>query len=204
MAELGTLYAGEVDARTASPRGAREQAVVDSLGHRCIAIVGMMGAGKTVVGKRLAWRLGLDFIDSDHEIEACAQMSIPDIFARHGEPYFRERENRVVTRLVSQGPRVVATGGGAFMSAGTRATLKASCVSVWLKADFDILLRRVRKRQNRPLLQTKDPEGTLRGLMADRYPIYAEADLTVVSRDGPHDVMVDAVFGAIEARPASL
>lgn len=204
MAGLGAIDAGDADARTYGPRGAREQAVVDALGHRCIAIVGMMGAGKTVVGKRLAWRLGLDFIDSDHEIEACAQMSIPEIFARHGEPYFRERENRVVTRLVTQGPRVVATGGGAFMDAGTRATLKSSCVSVWLKADIDVLIRRVRKRHNRPLLHTRDPESTLRGLMADRYPVYAEADLTVISRDGPHDVMVDAVLGALEARHASL
>lgn len=167
---------------------------------RPIAIVGMMGAGKTVVGRRLAVRLGLGFIDSDHEIEACARASIAELFARHGEAYFRDREAKVVSRLVTEGRRVIATGGGAFMHPATRALLKACCLTVWLKADAEVLMRRVRKRPNRPLLQTPDPEATLRHLMDIRYPVYAEADLTVVSRDGPHEQVVDDVLEAIEAR----
>lgn len=174
--------------------GARE-----ALQDRPIALVGMMGAGKTVVGRRLAARLGLDFIDSDHEIETCARATIPELFARHGEAYFREREAKVVSRLVAEGRRVIATGGGAFMHPATRALLKARCITVWLKADAEVLMRRVRKRPNRPLLQTPDPEATLRHLMDLRYPVYAEADLTVLSREGPHEQVVDDVLGAIEA-----
>lgn len=169
--------------------------------RRTIALVGMMGVGKTVVGRRLASRLGLDFVDSDHEIENCAQLTIPEIFARHGEAYFRSRESKVVTRLVSSGAGVLATGGGAFIHPETRSVLKQHCLSVWLKADFPVLLRRVRKRANRPLLRTPDPEGTLRRLMDERYPVYAEADLTVESRDGPHDQVVDDILAAMMAHP---
>ncbi len=181
--------------------GAREVAIVDRLAARPIALVGMMGAGKTVVGRRLAARLGLDFVDSDHEIETCAGMTIPELFERHGEAYFRDRECRVVTRLTAQAGRVVATGGGSFIYPATRTALKSQAVTVWLKAEFDVLMRRVRKRQNRPLLQTADPEATLRRLIADRYPVYAEADLTVTSRDGPHDAVVEDIFVAIESCP---
>ncbi len=177
----------------------RDSLVVSSLGERPIALIGMMGAGKTVVGRRLAGRLGLPFIDSDHEIETCAQLSISEIFARHGEPYFRERENKVLTRLVGSGSRVIATGGGSFMHPTTRAVLKDRALTVWLKADLEVLMRRVRKRQNRPLLQTADPEGTLRRLIEERYPTYAEADITVISRDGPHEQVVEDIIGAIEA-----
>jgi shikimate kinase len=180
----------------------REAQIVDRLASRPIVLVGMMGAGKTVVGRRLAARLGLNFVDSDHEIEACAQMTIPEIFERHGEAYFRDREHRVVSRLIGDGRSVLATGGGSFIHEATREAVKEHCLSVWLKADFDVLMRRVRKRQNRPLLQTPDPEGTLRRLMDLRYPIYAEADLTVVSRDGPPEAVAEAILAAIEAMPA--
>ena len=176
-----------------------ELGATGSFRDRPVALVGMMGAGKTVVGRRLAVRLGLPFIDSDHEIEACARATIPELFARHGEAYFREREAKVVARLVGEGRRVIATGGGAFMHPATRALLKACCITVWIKADAEVLMRRVRKRPDRPLLQTPDPEATLRQLVDARYPVYAEADLTVLSRDGPHEQVVDDVLGAIDA-----
>ena len=195
----------EEDLRCApvATRGPREAAIVAGLGRRSLALVGMMGAGKTVVGRRLAARLGLDFVDSDQEIETAARMSIPEIFERHGEPYFRDRESKVVGRLIAVPGQVVATGGGAFVHAPTRQMIKATTVSVWLKAELDVLMRRVRKRQNRPLLRTPDPEATMRRLIADRYPIYAEADVTVVSRDGPHDAVIEDIFAALESRPAN-
>ena len=182
-------------------RDPRAQELVRNLGTRSIALVGMMGAGKTVIGRRLAARLGIEFIDTDHEIESAACLTIPEIFARHGEPYFRDRECRVVARLIAEGPRVVATGGGAFIHASTRAALRAGAVTVWLKADFDVLMRRVRKRANRPLLQTPDPDGTMKRLIAERYPIYAEADVTVMSRDGAQEHVVQDVVAALEAGP---
>ena len=160
----------------------------------------MMGSGKTVVGRRLAARLGLDFIDSDQEIENCAQLSVTEIFARHGEPYFRDREHKVVSRLVAGRPRVIATGGGSFIHPDTRALIKERCLSVWLKAELEVLLRRVRKRPTRPLLQGPDPEGTLRRLIEIRYPVYAEADLVVVSREGPHEQVVDDILRAMADR----
>ena len=178
----------------------RVSAILRHLGPRPIVLTGMMGAGKTVMGRRLAAHLGLDFVDSDHEIEAAAGMAISDIFARHGEPFFRDRENRVVDRLIHGGPRIVATGGGAFIHPATRAAIKSGSLSVWIRADFDVLMRRVRKRSNRPLLRTPDPEGTLKRLMAERYPVYAEADVTVDSRDCSHEVMVDAMAAAIAGR----
>ena len=165
--------------------------VAAALGSRSVVLVGMMGAGKTSVGKRLAARLGLSFVDADAEIEAGAQLTIPEIFERFGEPYFREGERRVIARLLNGGPQVLATGGGAFMNATTRQAIAAQGVSVWLKPDVEVLLARVRKKSNRPLLQTTDPETTLRRILADRSPIYALADLTIESRDGPHDVAVD-------------
>lgn len=183
---------------TTADRDPRAQVLVDRLGTRSIALVGMMGAGKTVIGRRLAGRLGIEFIDTDHEIETAACLTIPEIFARHGEAYFRDRECRVVARLIGAGPRIVATGGGAFVHAATRAALRAGAVTVWLKADFEVLMRRVRRRTNRPLLQTPDPEATMRGLIADRYPIYAEADVTVLSRDGAQEVLVQDIVAALE------
>ena len=168
------------------------------LGARSIVLVGMMGSGKSTVGSRLAARLALPFVDADHEIEVAAGMSIPDIFASRGEAEFRAGEQRVIARLLTQGPQVLATGGGAFMNADTRARIAERGVSIWLKADPDTLMRRVRKRGNRPLLQTSDPEATLRALLAEREPVYALADLTVTSRDDPHDVVVEAAREAVE------
>ncbi len=182
-------------------RDARAEALVARLGGRCIALVGMMGAGNTVIGRRLAVRLGLDFVDTDHEIELAAAMTIPEIFALHGESYFRDRECRVVARVISSGPRVVATGGGAFIHAATRAAVRSGAVSVWLKADFEVLMRRVRKRSNRPILYTPDPEGTMKRLIEARYPVYAQADATVISRDGSQDQVVEDVLAALEAGP---
>jgi shikimate kinase/3-dehydroquinate synthase len=165
--------------------------VAAALGSRSVVLVGMMGAGKTSVGKRLAARLGLPFVDADAEIEAGAQLTIPEIFERFGEPYFREGERRVIARLLNGGPQVLATGGGAFMNATTRQAIAAQGVSIWLKPDVEVLIARVRKKSNRPLLQTTDPETTLRRILAERASTYALADITIESRDGPHDAAVD-------------
>ncbi len=157
-----------------------------------------MGSGKTSTGRRLAQRLDLPFVDADAEIEAAAGMSIAEIFAKHGEASFRDGERRVMARLLEDGPRVIATGGGAFLNEETRAKIAKRGLSVWLKADPDVLWRRVRKRSHRPLLQSPDPEKTLRALLEERYPYYARADVTVISRDGPHEVAVDEMISAIE------
>src|SRR5271165_189856 len=168
-----------------------------ALGERSIVLVGMMGAGKTSVGKRLAARLGLPFVDADAEIEAGAQLTIPEIFERFGEAYFRDGERRVIARLLNSGPQVLATGGGAFMNKTTRDTIAAHGVSIWLKPDVEVLLARVRKKSNRPLLQTDDPEKTLRRLLYERSPTYALADITIESRDGPHDVVVEIALSRL-------
>jgi shikimate kinase len=173
------------------------EAVAGRLGNRAVVLVGMMGAGKSTVGRRLAARLGLPFVDADNEIEAAAGMTIAEIFATHGEPYFRDGEARVIARLLNSGPSVVATGGGAFMRAETRARVRERSVSLWLKADADVILRRVRRRNDRPLLQTEDPAGTIERLLHERYPIYAEADLTVESRDVPHERVVEECIAAL-------
>lgn len=177
-------------------RDARATALVAALGGRSIVLVGLMGSGKTAIGRRLAQRLGLEFVDSDTEIEWAAGMTIPEIFSRYGELYFRDGERRVMARLLADGPRVIATGGGAFMNAETRARIAESGVSLWLKGDLDVLWRRVRKRTHRPLLQNPNPEATLKKLMDERYPIYAEANVTVISQEGPHEAVVeDALMG---------
>ena len=176
-----------------------EAAVRKRLGRRSIVLVGLMGAGKSTVGRRLAARLDLPFKDADAEIEAAAGMSIADIFATHGEPYFREGERRVIGRLLQEGPCVLATGGGAFMNPETRARIGEAGISVWLKAELDVLMRRVRKRSNRPLLKNADPESSMRQLMAARQPVYALADLTVESRDTPHERVVDDALNALLA-----
>jgi shikimate kinase len=181
---------------------AAETSIRGQLGSRCIVLVGMMGAGKSSVGRRLATRLGLAFFDADTEIERAAGMTIPEIFAARGEAEFRDGERRVIARLLADGPLVLATGGGAYMSAETRARIAERGVSVWLKADFDVLMRRVRKRSNRPLLRTADPDATLRRLIDDRYPVYALADLTIHSRDVPHDVVVQEIVDALPDRLA--
>jgi shikimate kinase/3-dehydroquinate synthase len=177
--------------------------IAAALGARSIVLIGMMGAGKTSVGKRLARRLGLPFVDADAEIEAGAQMTIPEIFERFGEPYFRDGERRVIARLLSEGPMVLATGGGAFLSEETRRRVAEAAVSIWLKPDFDVLWRRVRKRANRPLLRTADPEATLRRLLDERSPIYALADIAIESREGPHEAVVEATLAALGRRFAA-
>jgi shikimate kinase len=176
------------------------KALLGLLGRRSIVLIGMMGGGKSSVGRRLATRLNLPFADADIEIEKAAGMSIAEIFARHGEAYFRGGEARVIARLLDGGPQVLATGGGAFMNPDTRNTIKARGVSIWLKAELDILLRRINKRRNeRPLLQTADPGETLRTLLIEREPTYALADLTVQSRDVPHDAIVNDIIAALVA-----
>ena len=172
-----------------------------ALNGRSLVLVGMMGAGKTSVGKRLAARLGLPFVDADAEIEAGAQLTISEIFERFGEAYFREGERKVIARLLASGPMVLATGGGAFMSAATRDNIGRHGLSIWLKPGFDVLLARVRKKSNRPLLKTADPEGTLRRLVEERSPIYALADFTIESFDAAHDSVVDAILRRLQDSP---
>ena len=171
------------------------------LGARAIVLVGMMGSGKSSVGRRLATRLGLPFVDADTEIETAAGMTIPEIFSQRGESEFRDGERRVIARiLTTRAPLVLATGGGAFMNADTRARIAELGVSIWLKAEFDVLMRRVRKRSNRPLLQTTDPEATMRRMLAEREPVYALADITLLSRDDPHEVVVEDAMTALDQR----
>ena len=174
-----------------------EAAIVSALGRRSIVLVGMMGAGKSSVGRRLATRLGLTFVDADTEIEAAAGMSIADIFAAHGEAYFRSGEARVIARLLEGGPQVMATGGGAIMNADTRALVRAKGVSIWLDADYEVLLRRVKRRTDRPMLKTVDPAETLRRLLEERKSVYAQADLTIRSRDAPHETIVSEAIAAL-------
>lgn len=177
-----------------------EADILSALGVRSIVLVGMMGVGKSTIGRRLAARLGLRFFDADVEIEvAHAGMTIPEIFATHGEPYFRDGEARVIARLLEGGPIVLATGGGAFMREETRARIAAKAISIWLRADHDVIMRRVRRRADRPLLQTADPEGTVTRLLTEREPVYANADLTIASRDVPHDKIVEECIEALHA-----
>ena len=173
------------------------EAVRQRLGTHPIVLVGLMGAGKTSVGRRLAEKLGIPFVDADHEIEAAAGKSIPEIFADHGEPYFREGERRVIQRLIGNGAQVLATGGGAYMNDETRARIQDHGISVWLKAPLPLLMKRVMKRQDRPLLKTDDPEAVMRNLIDKRYPVYALADVTVESRDVQHGQMVNDVIRAL-------
>jgi shikimate kinase len=179
---------------------AQDHALLRALGRRSIVLVGMMGAGKSSVGRRLAARLGIPFVDADCEIEARAGMSIPEYFERHGEANFRSGEARVIANLLNGGPQVLATGGGAFMHPDTREAIRRSGVSVWLKADFDVLLRRVRRRNDRPMLKTANPAETLRRLMADRDPVYVTADVTIASREVPHETIVSEAVRALIAR----
>lgn len=174
-----------------------EAAIVASLGQRSIVLVGMMGAGKSSVGRKLASKLALAFVDADNEIEAAAGMSIPDIFETRGEAEFRAGEARVIARLLETGPQVLATGGGAFMNTDTRSVIRARGISVWLRADFDVLMKRIKRRGDRPMLKTDDPGATLRKLIEYRYPVYAEADITVDSRDVLHEVIVDEILDAL-------
>ncbi|HEY8575304.1 MAG TPA: shikimate kinase [Devosia sp.] len=186
----------------AASRQARAEHLAQLLAGRPVVLVGMMGAGKTTVGRRLATRLGRQFRDSDEEIEKAAQMTIPEIFEQRGEPEFRAGETRVIARVLKDKDVVLATGGGAFVNGETRALVKGGAISVWLKAEADILFERVSRRSNRPLLKTANPRQTLEKLIEERYPIYAEADITVLSRDVPQEVVasdiVEAVFAYLE------
>ena len=184
---------GKITNRADAPRAIRA-----ALGQRSIVLVGMPGCGKSACGRRLATRLDLPFLDADSEIERAAGKTITEIFKENGEECFRDGERRVIERLLKEGPGVLATGGGAFMNEATRANIRASGISVWLKAELPLLLRRVLKRNHRPLL-AEDPEGTMRRLMEMRYPIYATADITVESRDLPHDVMVNEIIDELAA-----
>lgn len=169
---------------------------------RTLVLVGLMGAGKTAVGKRAAARLGLGFVDADHEIETAAGCTIPDIFERYGEPAFRDLERRVIARLMHDPVQVLSTGGGAFMDPQTRAVVAEHGLSVWLKAELSVLAARTAKRSNRPLLRGGDPKELLARLIEQRHPVYALADLTVESRDGPVEETVDRVLAAIDAHLA--
>jgi shikimate kinase len=173
------------------------EAALENIGNRTIVLVGLMGAGKTSIGRRLAEKMGLTFVDADTEIEKAAGKSIPDIFAEHGEAHFRDGERRVIARLLDNGKQVLATGGGAFMNEETRKAIKTQALSVWLKADLDVLLKRVGKRGGRPLLENRDPAEVLQNLITLRYPVYAEADITVESLDVQHGQMVSEVLRAL-------
>jgi len=165
---------------------------------RGIVLIGLMGAGKSSVGRRLAKRLDLPFSDADQEIEKAADCTIEEIFARHGEAAFRAGERRVIGRLLDGPPQVLATGGGAFMDRETRAAISEKGISIWLRADLDVLLERVLRRDNRPLLKQGDPEQILRRLMAERDPVYAQADLTATSGQGPHEDVVEDIVEALQ------
>jgi shikimate kinase len=171
-----------------------ESAVVRALGGRSIVLVGMMGAGKSSIGRRLASRLGIPFIDADTEIVSAAGMTIPEIFEKHGEPYFRAGEARVIARLLDNGPQVLATGGGSVMDPQTRALIGQKSISIWLKADIDVLLKRTKRRNDRPLVEK------IKDLLPVREPIYAQADIIIQSRDEPHDTIIDEIMGELPKR----
>lgn len=176
----------------------QEASIVAALGARSIVLVGMMGAGKSTIGRRLASRLHIPFLDADHEIEAAhAGMTVAEIFAAHGEPYFRDGEARVIARLLDSGPCVLATGGGAFMREETRKRISDKGVSVWLDVDGDVILRRIKRRADRPLLQTADPAATIERLISERSPVYRLADITIASRDVVHEKIVDECVDAL-------
>ena len=184
-----------------SAEKAVESAIAAALGGRSIVLVGMMGAGKSSIGRRLAARLGIPFVDADSEIENAAGMTIPEIFAKHGEPYFRAGEARVIARLLENGPQVLATGGGAIMDQRTRDLIRIKGISIWLKADLDVLLRRTKRRNDRPLAEK------IKDLLPQREPVYAQSDIVVQSRDEPHDTIVDEIIATLpqhvgmESRP---
>ena len=191
---------------TGTPTSAAEDmaGLLARLGSRSVVFVGLMGAGKTAIGRKVAGMLGLPFTDSDHEIESVSRMTIPDLFERYGEAEFRSLEQRVIVRVLESGPQVLSTGGGAFMNAQTREAIEAYGLSVWLKADVDTLLDRVSKKQNRPLLKNADPRAVLERLMLERNPVYALADVTVATRDERKEVIAGEVIEAIGRHLESL
>ncbi len=168
-----------------------------ALGSRSVVLVGMMGSGKSSIGRRLAAALDLPFSDADAAIEQAAGMTVEDIFSVHGEPYFREGEERVIKRLLQTGPQIIATGGGAVLSAKTRAEIASNGISIWLKAPVELLLQRVSRRENRPLLKTADPRAVLTRLLSEREAHYAAARLVYESRDGPHEAAVEEILSLL-------
>jgi shikimate kinase len=184
-------------ASSAGPTASPEAEITAALGTRSVVLVGMMGVGKSTIGRRLSARLRLPFLDADGEIEAAAGMSITDIFENHGERQFRDGEARVIARLLDGGSVVLATGGGAVMREETRARIAEKAVSIWLKADADTIMKRVRRRADRPLLQTADPGATVERLILEREPVYQKADITIASRDVPHEKIVDECVDAL-------
>jgi shikimate kinase len=189
---------------TASPAPtspSQEAEIIAALGTRSVVLVGMMGAGKSTIGRRLAARLRLPFLDADNEIEAAhAGLTIPEIFSTYGEPYFRDGEARVIARILDHGPAVLATGGGAVMREETRDRIRDKAVSIWLKADAEVIMRRVKRRADRPLLHTPDPAATVSRLLEQREPVYQNSDLTICSRDEPHEKVVEECIEALHAR----
>ncbi len=195
-----------MEARPAVADTEQIERILARLGTRCVVLVGMMGAGKTSIGRRLANLLHLPFLDADSEIEKAANMTITEIFAKHGEADFRDGEKRVVARLLHGGPAVLAVGGGAYMSEETRERCRELGVTIWLRADLNVMLERVRKKGNRPLLDRPDPEAVMRKLLTEREPVYALADITIASREGPHQAVISDIVAALDAwlgeRPA--
>ena len=175
----------------------KADAVRQLLGAKVVVLVGLMGAGKSTVGRKVATMLGLPFRDADNEIESAARMTVPELFEAYGEAEFRDLERRVILRLLEDGPMVLATGGGAYMNAETREAIAASGVSVWLNAELDVLMDRVSRRQNRPLLRNDDPRGVMQRLMNERYPVYALADLHVMTRDDKKEVIAGELIDVL-------
>lgn len=193
-----------MNAQSAIETDVDRAALLERLGQRSIVLVGLMGAGKTAIGRKVATALGLVFIDSDQEIEDVSRMSIPELFEHYGEPEFRALEQRVIQRVLEGGPQILSTGGGAYMNAQTREAVRDHGVSVWLKADLDLLMERVSKKQNRPLLKNDNPRAVLERLMDERYPVYATADITVVTRDERKEVIAGEVIEAIDRYLAAI
>lgn len=193
------MQIGKGDGTTPSRQAELAYAIRQGLGPRSIVLIGLMGAGKTSIGKRLAAFLDMPFSDADQEIEKAAGKSINEIFADNGESYFRDGERRVIARLLASTPKVLATGGGAFMNAETRARIAEQGVSVWLRADLDTLMSRVSRRDNRPLLKAANPRAVMERLIGDRYPVYAMADIAIESRDVAHELIVEDIVRAVLA-----
>lgn len=186
--------------KAAPAREGRDAALVAALGARSIVLIGMMAVGKSSIGKRLAARLHLPFVDADAEIELAAGMTIPEIFESHGEAYFRDGEARVIARLLDSGPGVLSTGGGAFLREETRARVAQKGISLWIDADPELILRRARRRSDRPLLKTANQAETIVKLLAERSPFYRLADCKVMSRDVPHERIVEECVDTLYAR----
>ncbi len=193
------MHSGKGDGTAQTKQAELARSIRQSLGARSIVMIGLMGAGKTSVGKRLAVSLDMPFSDADQEIEKAAGKSINDIFAENGESYFRDGERRVIARLLNEGPKVLATGGGAFMHPETRARIAESGISIWLRADVDTLMHRVSRRDNRPLLKAANPRAVMEKLVGDRYPVYAQSDIVIESRDVAHELIVEEIVQALKA-----